>query len=71
MTVVFQLLGGMGERLTRGESVEVRISTVRIIATMLRAIGTWLLGATMLLNPLDFRSVAICFAKEDCCYNNP
>jgi hypothetical protein len=54
MTVIFQLLGRMDERLTRGETVEVRISTVRVTATMLRASGTWLLGATMLLNPLCF-----------------
>ena len=54
MTVVFQLLGRMDERLTRGEPVEARISTVGIIAMMLRAIGSWLLGATLLLNPLCF-----------------
>ena len=55
MTVVFQLLGRMDERLTRGEPIrgtDFNRSSNR--DDVHKPSGTRLLGATMLLNPLRF-----------------
>jgi hypothetical protein len=54
ISVIFQLLGRMDERLARGETVDLRISRIRLAVTTSRALGALLSGAAMLLNPLCF-----------------
>jgi hypothetical protein len=63
ITVILQLLGRIDERLARGEAVGLGVSSTRLAIATTRGIGSLLVGAAMLLNPLCF-SLGLRFLRQ-------